>query len=304
MRLLDYGIYTDNINAEPIVLIPSLINRYYILDLEESCSMVRYLAEQGYYPYILDWDIPDSSLTHFTLADYVQRIVLPALEFVYNTSLKPVHMLGYCMGGVLALAASQLMPDAVKSLLLLATPWDFHSDGVHHIALSPEHTKTLNEWLDTHEQLPAEILQHLFYLHDPWLFADKFRRFRSLNTQTRAYHEFLAVEHWVNDGVPLAREVARECLLKWTQQNILATGKWCVGGEVISPKKTSVPSFCAIPENDKIVPPGSAESLTYELRYKTIVQPTSGHVGMVVGRNAKQQLWKPMVEWLRTIENN
>ncbi len=119
-RLLDYG------GSGPAVMfVPSLINRAYILDLMEGGSMLRWLAGQGVHPYLLDWGWPGEVERGFSLTDYIAGRLERALAAVPG----PVVLAGYCMGGLLALAAAARRPESVAGLALLATPWDFHAGG-------------------------------------------------------------------------------------------------------------------------------------------------------------------------------
>src|ERR1700757_866101 len=138
-RLLDYG------GTGPAVLfIPSLINRAYVLDLMEGASMLRWLAAQGMHPYLLDWGWPAEVERHFTLTDYIAGRLERALAVIPG----PVILAGYCMGGLLALAAALRAQGTgkVSGLALLATPWDFH-------AADPESARRVAEALPALEPI-------------------------------------------------------------------------------------------------------------------------------------------------------
>jgi polyhydroxyalkanoate synthase len=113
-------------DAPVILVIPSLINRFDILDLDKHHSFLRALAEQGFRPLVVDWDAPGEEEMTFTLTDYITRRLGPALDFASGDGIRNVHILGYCMGGLLALALATLKPAQARTLVLMATPWDFH----------------------------------------------------------------------------------------------------------------------------------------------------------------------------------
>jgi polyhydroxyalkanoate synthase subunit PhaC len=282
-----------------MLFVPSLINRYYILDLNEEHSLLRYLAAQGIYTLVLDWGAPGEFEREFDCTHYVTEILLPALEFIHRTSGKKVTLAGYCMGGVLAAAAAQLKPTQVGALALLATPWDFHCSAFAPFVVSERWHAAIEAQIVAQETVPADIIQSLFYWTDPFVFEHKFRRFAELSPESHAAKEFVALERWVNDGVPMTKGVARECLIDWAQKNIVARGSWLVGGEKIDPKKITIPTLIAIPENDHVVPRDCAMKLASAIKDARIVHPSAGHVGMIVGHRAKKELWAPMVEWLQ-----
>lgn len=300
-RLLDYGALPESntdAHAPVVLLVPSLINRYYILDLEKNRSMARFLAASGCQVMLLDWQAPQKSEYSYDCTAYTTQVLLPCLEFIRQTACQAPVVVGYCMGGVLAVAAAQLKPQWVAGLALLATPWDFHSPDFRQALLDESGLAQLEQWISSTDLMAPEIVQTLFYLSDPWLFQEKFQRFAGLAPESRSRKEFVALEHWVNDGVALTAPAARECIVDWAQRNVLERNKWKVGGRIVRPEKVQCPSFVAAPANDAIVPPACAEALIRRLPEPTIVRPGAGHVGMVVGSKAKQQLWNPLLEWI------
>jgi len=120
-RVLDYGRPSD----PPVLFIPSLVNRAHVLDLDEGASLMRWLAGQGLRPLLLDWGWPGPDERRFTLTDHIAGRLDRALAAIPG----PVALVGYCMGGLLALAAAQRRPEKLSGLALLATPWDFHAQG-------------------------------------------------------------------------------------------------------------------------------------------------------------------------------
>jgi poly(3-hydroxyalkanoate) synthetase len=137
----------------------------------------------------------------------------------------------------------------------------------------------------------------LFYASNPWVFHDKFRKFADAPADARRMKDFLAIEQWVNDGVPMTQALARECLIDWVQHNAPARDAWTVGGERIRPEAIRCPVFVAAPQGDRIVPAGCALPLAARLKYATLVAPSSGHVGMMVGHRRQAEFWKPFAAW-------
>ena len=113
-RLLDYGAAA----APAVLFVPSLVNRAQVLDLMRGRSLMRFLAAEGIRPLLLDWGWPGQAERHFTLTDYIAGRLERALLALPG----PVVLVGYCMGGLLALAAALRRPDRVRALGLLATP--------------------------------------------------------------------------------------------------------------------------------------------------------------------------------------
>ncbi|MFW0776826.1 MAG: alpha/beta fold hydrolase [Rickettsiales bacterium] len=300
VRLLDYGLgVCDPAHAKSYVLfVPSLINRYYILDLEANRSLLRYLAKQDIYPLVLDWGAPGKEEAQYGIDDYVNNVLLPVIDFLYEKTGEKIALGGYCMGGVLSLAAAQLAPKKLSSLSLFATPWDFHCSAFSPFVLEPSWQSTIASLMNQHDLLPAEAVQSLFYLTDPWVFENKFRRFFDMKPDSRAAKDFIALERWVNDGIPMTSKVAQDCLVGWAQQNRLMSEGWKIMDQTINPHKLDLPTFMAIPKNDHVVPYDCAWPLAEMIKNATIIHPSAGHVGMMVGAKAKSELWNPLADWL------
>lgn len=301
-RLLDYGSLIDDKSQRPIVLfIPSLINRYYILDLEEERSMLRYLTEQGSYPLVLDWGEPGAREAQFGVDDYVRDILVTVIGFISRVSGQKITLAGYCMGGVLALAALKLARRHVSSLALFAAPWDFHCKEFAPFILDKPYLASLDSMITSQKTLPADFVQALFYVTDPFVFEQKFRRYAELHEGSRAARDFVALEHWVNDGVPMTAKVARDCLIGWSQKNMLSKEQWKIDGHTITPRGLKLPVFMAIPQNDHVVPHDCAMPLAKALPHAQLIHPSAGHVGMIVGSRARRELWQPFSEWLASL---
>ncbi len=290
-HLLDYGR-----EADPAVLfVPSLINRAYVLDLAPGRSMMRWLAGQGVRPLLLDWGWPGALERDFTLTDYVAGRLERAMAAVGGR----VVLAGYCMGGLLALAAALRRPDLVRGLALLATPWDFHAADAAQARRLGEMLPQFEPLLAATGTLPVDVLQALFALPNPGGIAAKYRAFGRMDQAAAAALDFVALEDWLNDGVPLAAPVAREALGGWYGVNTPGRGAWRVAGAAVDPTRLAMPAFVAVPGRDRIVPPGSALPLARLIPGAALHQPAAGHIGMTVGPAAEAALWSPLLAWLR-----
>lgn len=277
-----------------VLFVPSLINRAYILDLMPEESMLRWLAGQGAHPYLLDWGWPGEAERQFTLTDYIAG----RLERAIAALTGPVVLAGYCMGGLLALAAALRQPERVRALALLATPWDFHGADPQQARRLSDTLPMLEPMLQFSGTLPIDALQTLFTMIDPFGVGEKYRSFARQDKASPRARRFVAMEDWLADGVPLAAPVAREAIAGWYGANSPAAGKWRVAGHNVAPAAYPHPVFCAIPARDRLVPPDSARPLAAAFGDATVVEPAAGHIGMVAGTNAREALWQPFANWL------
>jgi polyhydroxyalkanoate synthase len=294
-ELLDYS---PGSASPTILFVPSLINRAYILDLRSAGSMMRWFASHGTRPLLLDWGYPGDLERRFTLTDYVagrlERAILAATRLTGG----PIVLAGYCMGGTLAVAAAQRRPDLIRGLALLAAPWDFHAPSAQRGEFGAMALDLLEPILQADSALRVDFLQALFALLDPWSVAEKYRKFHRLDPNSDTARLFVAMEDWLNDGVPLAAPVARACLGEWYGQNLPPRNEWCIAGMPVDPRELTMPAFVAIPARDRIVPPASASPLGELLRHVYVHQPGAGHIGMAAGPRAERELWLPLLRWV------
>ena len=292
-RLLDYGKAGD----PALLVVPSLINRAYILDLAPGTSLLRHLAGAGIRPLLVDWGAPGEIERGFGLTEYVAGRLEAALEAAHAAAGGPVGVMGYCMGGLLALALAARRRNDVRALALLATPWSFHTERAGHARLLGALAAPLALACAPLREVPVDILQALFTAADPLVAMRKFSRFAALADEPAARH-FVAVEDWLNDGVPLTLNVARECLAGWYGANEPGRGLWRIAGRPVLPQSVTQPALVVVPSHDRIVPPASAEALVRDLPAGERLVPSSGHIGMIVGGTAPAEVWRPLARWL------
>ena len=295
-RLLDYG---DDSAGPVILVVPSLINRFYVLDLLPERSFLRYLAGRGLRPLVVDWGAPGSEERKFDLTGYVAGRLESAFDAALGQAGPSIGVAGYCMGGLFALALALRRPDQTACLALLATPWDFDAERAQQGRFFGSMAEYLPLLYDEQGGLPVEVVQSFFFMLDPFSAERKFTRFAALDPNGDKARAFVALEDWVNDGVPLAARVARDCARSWYGENEPARSQWQIGGQTVDPKHLRSPALVVVPSRDRIVPPSSAEPLAAALGRATVLRPPLGHVGMMSAARAPDMLWTAIADWLR-----
>lgn len=292
-RLLDYRPQ----GGAPVLFVPSLVNRAYVLDLSADRSLLRWLAEQGVRPLLVDWGTPGDLERRMTLTDYIAGRLERALEATVELCGRPPAVAGYCMGGLLAAALALRKPKLIASLTLLATPWDFHAEDAETARRAAALFQPFGPFLDHWGEMPVDALQALFAQLDPLLALKKFSQFARMAPDSRAALAFVALEDWLNDGVALPAAVARDAIAGWYGRNDTAKGNWLIAGLPVRPDMIRTPTLALIPETDRIVPPASAAALAESIAGARILRPHLGHIGMVVSGGAKSQVWRPLADW-------
>lgn len=297
-RLLDGG----QPGGWPVLIVPSMINRSAILDLLPGTSLVDRLAAAGLRALLLDWGEPGPVERRMSLGDQIEQRLGGALGWVRNELNRRPIALGYCMGGTLALGLAAGAGPDLAGLALLAAPFDFHAAGLDGRAfrkIAGEPAALLAGALGA---LPVDAIQALFAGLDLLEVPRKFARFSALDPDGEMARRFVAVEDWLNDGVPLGAEVARECLIDWYGLNRPARGLWTIGGRAVRPERLELPVLLALPARDRIVPHASAAALALRLPSPpTVITPSGGHIAMMTSRRASSGLYAPLLAWLQEV---
>ena len=276
--LRDYGG-----DGPPVLFIPSLINPPNVLDMGER-SLLRWLAARGRRVLLLDWGWPGPDRHALTVGAHVEAIALPLMA----TLGEPVDLVGYCLGGTMAIAAAQLGP--ARSVATLAAPWHFNGfpeDSREKLAQLWAGAAPAVEALGV---LPIELLQTAFWSLDPARTVAKFEEFATLEGE--AARTFVMLEDWANDGPPVAGAAAREMFESFFRDDQPGTGGWRVGGTIIDPAALAIPLLNIVSTTDRIVPQATAVTTGERLDLGL------GHVGMVVGSRGREKLWEPLAAWL------
>jgi polyhydroxyalkanoate synthase len=200
---------------------------------------------------------------------------------------EPVALIGYCLGGTMAIAAANL--TSVEKVVTLATPWNFErypESSSRALQDVWRHSKPAAEVLGA---LPMEVLQAAFWSLDPRRTVQKFAEFGRLDPASADARRFVELEEWANEGEPLPFPAAQELVEDLFGQNLPGSGAWTVGGRTMS-DRTSVPSLHLTAERDLIAPPQTAAS-------GEVVAIPSGHVGMIVG-SARTRLHSELRKFL------
>jgi polyhydroxyalkanoate synthase len=270
------------------VLIPSLINPPHVFDLSTEISFASFLLGQGHDVYMVDWGEPTPAEADMGLAEHVEQLLIPLLAKLPS----PPLLVGYCLGGTLALAAAQLLPT--KAVVTIAAPWDFAAfteDNRADIATLWEQNKEISRQLGV---VPMEILQSGFWSIDPERTIQKFAHFAHMENPS-AIDAFITVEDWANEGAPLCYKTGEEVFEQLYAQNITHNGQWSVGG-IIQIERLGCPSFSIRSAHDRIVPAAASPILSDNMELAL------GHVGMMVSSKASEQLWQPLSAWIKKHE--
>jgi polyhydroxyalkanoate synthase subunit PhaC len=285
--------------ATPIVMVPSLINRWYVLDLGPQRSLIEWLVAQGHEVFCIDWGTPGDEDRYLTWDDIAGRYIGRAVRIAarYGRS-GQTHVLGYCLGGTLAVSYVAAFPEHVASLLALAAPIDFE-----HAGIMAQWTRTptfdVAAILDAFGNVPWPLMQASFNMLRPTLRAAKMVGLLDRAWDDEFLEGFLATEHWGHDNVSFPGACYARYIEELYRGNRLITGGFSVMGRPAELHQITCPVLALAFADDHIVPLPSASPLVDRIasKDKQLVVQSGGHVGAVVSRKAADRLWPVMHEF-------
>lgn len=282
-----------------VLLVPSLVNTCRILDLMPGRSLLRWLAEQGLAPYLLDWGQISGDTGAQTIEDLLLNRLVAGLRFLEHETGSSLHVLGHCMSGTLLAAAAAHTPEVMQSLVFLAAPWDFHAGSQRLLNRIRLWGPSALAFMSSGDTLPSTWLQSFFATLDPEAAMKKFAAFSDMDPKSEREKLFVAVEDWLNDNVDLPCAIAQHCLENWFYRNAPAQGAWAVGGRTIAAGRIDVPALIIASKHDRLVEYESARALAVQMPQARLHTPDCGHIGMIAGAHAVETVWWPIAEWVR-----
>ncbi len=284
--------------ADPILLVPSLINRWYVLDLREGVSLASSLVDRGLDVWCLDWGAPGDEDRYLTWDDVVAKLARALRKVRRETGSAKVGMLGYCIGGTLAGIQAALDPDAISAFVNLAGPFDFSEGG--HLA-----HMTNPRWFDVDAvadagNVSAQQMQSGFQMLRPTLSISKWVNLFDRWNDPAFREAFDALETWSNDNISFPAAAYRTYIRELYQENRLVKGEHRVAGRRVDLGAITCPVLTIATEKDTICPPLAARALHERCgsRDKEMLVVPGGHVGAVVGSKAAHNLYPAIGKWL------
>lgn len=299
MRLLHYPA-RRNARPIPVVVVASLINRYYVLDLLRETSVLGAMNERGLHAYVLDWKAPGDEGPGRTLGDFALGAIDQAVEAAKRAHrCERVAVVGYCMGGTMATMYAARHPAKVAALCLLGTPIDFHASGELAGWTAPDRFD-VDGLVAGLGNMPPALMQSGFKAMNPvdalmkgvhlWLDADD---------EARVRHA-VALESWLEDNVAFAGGAYREYIRSLYQENALARGAMRLGGDPVDLRQITAPLLNVLALRDHICAPPSTRALMDLVGSpdKQLLEFETGHIGLTTSPRAHRELWPRILGWL------
>ncbi len=284
----------------PLLIAYALVNRPYMVDLQDNKSLVRQLLARGQDVYIIDWGYPDRSDRFLDLEDYIERFIGGAVDHLREAyGIDAINLLGICQGGAFSLSYAALNPDKVRNLITMVTPVDFHTPD--NMLSNWTRGMDVDLFVDTLGNVPADLMNMCYLTLKPWrLFVQKYVGMADILDDKAAMEDFLRMEKWIFDSPDQAGEAFRQFITMYYQRNGFVEGGIEIGGREVHLGMVEMPVLNIYAEQDHLVPPSASKPLRglvgtgdySELSFR------GGHIGIYVSGRAQKEVPDAIHGWL------
>ena len=292
MQLLQYEPTTNSVARRPLLIIPPWINKFYILDLREKNSFIKWAVGQGHTVFVISWVNPGEELASKTFDDYMVEGPLAALDAIEKaTGERDVNVIGYCLGGTLLASTLAWMQarkdDRVKSATFFTTMVDFEEAGELSVFIDEEQLASLEEKMSEKGYLEGRDMAMTFNMLRAndliWSFV--------VNNYLLGKDPFpFDLLYWNSDSTRMPAAMHSFYLRQMYQENRLVSGDIKLLGTKIDLTKIKVPVYILSTREDHIAPWRSTYAATQLYKgSREFVLSASGHIAGVVNPPAAQK---------------
>lgn len=286
----------------PLLIVYALVNREYMMDLQEDRSFIRNLLNAGVDVYQVSWGYPTADDKYTTLDDYIDGYINNAVDHVLKeTGHKSLNVLGVCQGGTFMTMYSALYPEKIKNLITMVAPIDFHAAVDHGLLFRWSLDMDVDSLVDAYGIIPGDLLNMSFDLLQPVeLMFNKYVNISKNFADMKKASNFLRMEKWVADSPDQVGETYRRFIKDFYQANKLVKNEVVIGGKQVNLKNITMPVLNLYGEKDHIVPPQASIPLNDLVgsRDSERVGYPVGHIGMFVSSKSQGMIAPKVVEFL------
>lgn len=321
LKLHHFRPQADSVYRVPVLIVTSLVNQPYILDLVPGQSMVEFLLKQGFDVYMIEWGRPRKEHQRLTLEDHVlDRLPACVQQVQQHSGERELSIIGYCVGGLLAvlwaaLSAGEQHPagtgagtakaskrgsrtSPLKNLVCMATP--VNSDGLESLKAWMGESFDEEALIAQHGNVPAEWVQNALRALRPFGKVAGAMNLLNHADKEEVVRSNLRMGKWETDNIPFPGGVFRQMVNDFLRGNKLVRGEWDIGDQCVDLGAIRVPFLHLLAQEDHITPYASSRDLVQRVgsadKQELILK--GGHVGLVAGRGAEMRMWPALDAWL------
>jgi polyhydroxyalkanoate synthase len=286
---------TARAEAPPVLLVYSVINRPYILDLAPGQSFIAHLLEAGLDVFLIDWGMTEPGDRTTTLDSYLDPAIRTCVRVIRELTAAPrVSLFGHCIGGILAAAYAALFPGEVASLMALTTPITAPEGGVVALFTNPL-LFPVDAIVETYGHVPGKLIRYTFMAMKPYYEVSKFKTFLGGIENEASDGFFRVVDRWANENVDIPGETFRSFIKEVYHEDRFRNGKTRLLGRTVDLRAITCPVMNVVARKDWIVPPPSATVLNDLVgsEDRRLVWVEGNHVAIVIDPTVKS-VWSEM----------
>lgn len=284
----------------PILIVYALVNRPYMVDLQDDRSLVKNLLARGEDVYLVDWGYPDRADRWLTLDDYINGYIDRSVDAVAaHAGVDKINLLGICQGGAFSLCYASTHQDKIKNLITMVTPVDFHTPD--NMLSNWTRTMDVDLFVDTLGNVPADLMNLCYLMLKPVrLNQQKYIGLVDILDNKVEMENFLRMEKWIFDSPDQAGEAFRQFIKDFYQGNKLVNGGLRIGDREVHLGNITMPVLNVFAEQDHLVPPAASRVLADHVGTKDYTQLAfrGGHIGIYVSGRAQREVPGAIHDWL------
>jgi polyhydroxyalkanoate synthase len=302
MNLYRYTPTVPKPHSVPVLMVYSLVNKQYLVDIQEKRSLVKKLLEEGLDVYIIDWGYPGQADKYLTMEDYIDGYINNAVDFVREKhGLDAINLFGICQGGLMGVIYASLYPEKAKNLLTTVMPFSFDPKDCVLNRFAVE--MNVNAVIDAaHGLLTGQAMKVGFLMLKPFeMNFDKYLFFLEILDNKDAVMDFLRLDAWGFDSPAQAGPMLAKFVKDLYQDNRLAKNELIVGGRLVDLNNIKMPVLCMVAQKDHLAPPACAKPFVDAIPSadKTLLELPVGHVDMFVNPVVHQELVPKIGNWVK-----
>ena len=291
----------------PVLIVYALVNRPFMVDLQEGRSLVANLLKLGLDVYLIDWGYPTRGDRWLTLDDYINGYMNSCVDFLRQKhNLDQINLLGVCQGGTFSVCYSAMHPEKVKNLVVMVAPIDFNQPesllNMRGGCTLGKEALDVDLMVNALGNIPGDFLNFEFLMLKPLqLGYHKYLDFPEIMDKEDKLLNFMRMEKWIFDSPDQAGETYRQFMKDFYQGNKLIKNEVAIGDQTVDLSKITIPVLNLYAEKDHLVPPKSSLALEKCIKSKDYTAKgfPVGHIGMYVSGRVQKDLPPTIVDWIR-----
>lgn len=300
MKLYHYTPRVKDPNKTPLLIVYALVNKQYMMDIQEDKSLIRNMLDGGQDIYIIDWGYPTAEDKYLSLEDYIEGYIDACVDVIRERhGIEKVNILGVCQGGTFSLIYSSLHQDKIKNIVSLVTPVDFSTnDG---LLFKWGKDLDIRKVAEAYGIIPGDFMNFGFLLLKPYdLMVDKYLNVIEDLDDPVKMANFLRMEHWIFDSPAQVGTAITEFIENFYHENKLVKGTFELGGKKVDLKNITCPILVILGQKDNQVPPAATRPLMDLVgsKDKELAEFPTGHIGIFVSGRSQREVGPKINEFL------